>query len=124
MSDFQPGDVRANSTRVAMVEVPRDVLDRRDLAEIKKLSKAAYIRLGQAGPGLVPGPGLQSYDLSVAKNFRFQERYNLRFQTDFFNAFNVANFSGLNVNVSDKAFGTLSSAYPPRNLQMQLKFQF
>jgi hypothetical protein len=56
MSDFQPGDVRANSTRVAMVEVPRDVLDRRDLAEIKKLSKAAYIRLGQAGPGLVPVP--------------------------------------------------------------------
>jgi len=39
-----------------MVEVPRDVLDKRDLAAIKKLSKAAYIRLGQAGPGLVPVP--------------------------------------------------------------------
>ncbi|TQL68202.1 hypothetical protein FB381_2091 [Nocardioides albertanoniae] len=56
MSDFQPGDVRSNSTRVAMVEVPRDVLERRDLAAIKQLSKAAYIRLGQAGPGLVPVP--------------------------------------------------------------------
>ena len=56
MSDFQPGDVRANSTRVAMVEVPRDLLAQRDLAEIKKLSKAAYIRLSQAGPGLVPVP--------------------------------------------------------------------
>ena len=73
---------------------------------------------------MVEGPGLQSYDLSVAKNFRIKERFNLKFQTDFFNAFNVANFTGLNTNASDKAFGTLSSAYPPRNLQMQLKLSF
>ncbi|MDE3167162.1 MAG: carboxypeptidase regulatory-like domain-containing protein, partial [Acidobacteriota bacterium] len=81
-------------------------------------------RFGNVGPGVVPSPGLQSYDLSVAKNFPFRERFNLRFQTDFFNAFNVANFTGLNTNASDKAFGTLTSAYPPRNLQMQLKLTF
>src|SRR4051812_22693137 len=52
------------------------------------------------------------------------EGINLKFQTDFFNAFNVANFTGLDTNVSDRAFGTLSSAYPPRNLQMQLKVTF
>lgn len=85
---------------------------------------AANDRFGNAGPGMLVGPGLQSYDLSVAKNFRVKERMNLKFQTDFFNAFNVANFTSLNVNASDKAFGTLTSAYPPRNLQMQLKFSF
>ncbi len=67
---------------------------------------------------------LQSYDLSVAKNFTVTERFRLRFQTDFFNAFNVANFTSPDVNVSDKAFGTLASAYPPRNLQMALKLTF
>lgn len=81
-------------------------------------------RFGDAGVGLVEGPGLQSYDLSVAKNFRPHEGFNLKFQTDFFNAFNVANFTGMDTNVSDKAFGTLSSAYPPRNMQMQLKLTF
>jgi hypothetical protein len=81
-------------------------------------------RFGNVGPGMVEAPGLQSYDLSIAKNFRMKERYILKFQTDFFNAFNVANFTGLNTNASDKAFGTLTSAYPPRNLQMQLKLSF
>jgi hypothetical protein len=85
---------------------------------------AANDRFGNAGVGSIEGPGLQSYDLSVAKNFRLTERFNLKFQTDFFNAFNVANFNSLNVNASDKAFGTLTSAYPPRNLQMQLKLSF
>ena len=79
---------------------------------------------GNSPVGIVEAPGLQSYDLSIAKNFKIQERFTLKFQTDFFNAFNVANFTGLNVNFSDKAFGTLSSAYPPRNLQMQLKLSF
>jgi len=93
------------------------------------INKAAFTpapndRFGNTGPGNVEGPGLQSYDLSVAKNFRPHEGVNLRFQTDFFNAFNVANFNGLDTNVSDKAFGTLSSAYPPRNMQMQLKLTF
>lgn len=93
------------------------------------ISRAAFTpapnnRFGNVGPGMVPGPGLQSYDLSVAKNFRPREGYNLRFQTDFFNAFNVANFTGLDTNVSDKAFGTLSSAYPPRSIQMQFKLTF
>jgi hypothetical protein len=74
--------------------------------------------------GVIEGPALQSYDLSIAKNFKVREGWNLRFQTDFFNAFNIANFTGLNTNASDKAFGTLSSAYPPRNLQMQMKLTF
>jgi hypothetical protein len=34
------------------------------------------------------------------------------------------NLSGLSVTVTDKAFGTLGSAYPSRNIQMQLKLQF
>jgi hypothetical protein len=93
------------------------------------INKAAFTiapqdRYGNSGVGNVQGPGLQSYDLSVAKDFRMRERFNLRFQTDFFNAFNVANFTGLNVVRTDNAFGTITNAYPARNLQMQLKFTF
>ena len=81
-------------------------------------------RLGNAGFASALGPGLQTYNLAVAKNFKVHEGWNLKFQTDFFNAFNIANFSGLDVNVSDKAFGTLASAYPARQVQMQMKLTF
>ncbi len=50
--------------------------------------------------------------------------FNLRLQGDFFNAFNVANFSGLGTTVDNGGFGTLSSAYPGRNLQLGLKVVF
>lgn len=81
-------------------------------------------RLGNSGLGSVSGPGLQTYNLAVAKNFKVHEGWNLKFQTDLFNAFNISNFTGMNVNSSDKAFGTLSSAYPARQVQMQLKLTF
>src|SRR5215831_4307173 len=93
------------------------------------INKAAFAiapdsRYGNSPVGNIEGPGLQNYDVSVSKNFQMKERFNLRFQTDFFNAFNVSNFTGLNVNLSSSSFGTLSTAYPTRNIQMQLKLSF
>jgi len=81
-------------------------------------------RFGNSPVGNVEGPGLQQYNLSLSKNFRMTERFNLRFQADAFNAFNIANFNGLNVNLSSNQFGTLASAYPPRQLQLQTKLTF
>jgi hypothetical protein len=73
---------------------------------------------------IIEAPGLQSYDLSVAKHFKVTERINLRFQADFYNAPNVANFSGLNTTITSSAYGTMSSAYPPRQIQLALKLAF
>ncbi|MBV8071651.1 MAG: carboxypeptidase regulatory-like domain-containing protein, partial [Acidobacteriaceae bacterium] len=81
-------------------------------------------RYGNLGIDTIEGPGLQSYDLSLAKHFPIQERFDLRVQGDFFNAFNVANFSGLNTTITSTAFGTISSAYPPRQIQLALKLSF
>jgi hypothetical protein len=79
---------------------------------------------GNSGTGIVEGPGLQSYDLSLAKHFAFTERFDLKLQGDFFNAFNITNFSTLNVVTSGGGYGTLSSAYPSRNIQLSLKLSF
>jgi hypothetical protein len=81
-------------------------------------------RWGTSGAGIVEAPGLQSYDMSLAKRFLLTERFNLRLQADFFNAFNIANFTGLNTTVTSNAFGTLNSAYPPRNIQLGMKLEF
>ncbi|MGH9584159.1 MAG: carboxypeptidase regulatory-like domain-containing protein, partial [Bryobacteraceae bacterium] len=85
---------------------------------------AAQGVFGTAGAGDVRGPGLQEYDLSVARFFPIGERMNLQFRADFINAFNHVNFEGPAANISDSNFGTISSAYPPRNIQFGMKFTF
>lgn len=79
---------------------------------------------GTSGVGIVQLPGLQTYDLSAAKSFSITERATVRVQADFFNAFNTANFFGLGTTITSAGFGTLSSAYPGRNLQLGLKLLF
>jgi hypothetical protein len=81
-------------------------------------------RYGNSSVGLVEGPGLQTYDMSLGKYFSLRESVRLRFQADFFNAFNNVNFSGLGTVVTNGGFGTLTSAYPARNLQLGLKLYF
>lgn len=56
MSEFRPGDTRANSTRVTRVEVPRDALEARDLTVVKAACKEAYVALATAGAGFAPIP--------------------------------------------------------------------
>ncbi|HZR28209.1 MAG TPA: carboxypeptidase regulatory-like domain-containing protein [Terriglobales bacterium] len=89
-------------------------------------------RLGNSFPGVVRGPGLYTWDLSLRKQFNIQENWRLRFQTDFFNAFNRANFRfdtltalvANNTNINDGSFGTVTSAGPARNIQFGLKLTF
>jgi hypothetical protein len=93
------------------------------------LNKAAFRAAsngawGNSGIDIIEAPGLQSYDLSVAKHFRLTERINLRLQGDFYNAPNTANFSGLNTTITSSAYGTMASAYPPRQIQLALKLAF
>lgn len=48
---------------------------------------------GTCAPYKFYGPGIQMYDLSLFKQFKFTERYQLQFRTEFFNAFNHPNFA-------------------------------
>ncbi len=81
-------------------------------------------RFGTAATGTVAGPGLALFDASLGKNFLLTERFNLKFQGDFFNALNRTNFNTLNTNLSNANFGTIASANPPRQVQLSLKLSF
>jgi hypothetical protein len=87
---------------------------------------AASLRFGSAGRNILTGPGLNWWDLGVAKNTRFRERYNLQFRAEFFNVFNHANFNqpARVVNVTAPRFGTINSAERPREMQFGLKLEF
>ena len=95
-------------------------------------------RRGTSGRGIIRGPGLQLWDISVRKRFTLRERAKLQFQADLFNAFNRANFRDLATDfgqgVLDPAtgritpgnlnFGTVTNAAPGRNIQFGVKLTF
>jgi hypothetical protein len=81
-------------------------------------------RRGTSSVGIVTGPSLQAWDFSVRKRIRFTENMDLRFQADVFNAFNRANFSSLDTNITSPGFGILNASGPGRSIQFGVRFGF
>lgn len=96
----------------------------------RHLNPAAFARpapgqMGTLGKGSVRGTPITTVDFSLAKNWRFKERYGLQFRTEFFNLFNHTNFIGFNTDISQPgAFGLLNTTQAPREIQLGLKFTF
>jgi nucleoside recognition membrane protein YjiH len=67
-------------------------------------------------------------DLSIFKNFAISERWRVEFRTEFFNAFNRANFNNPSASIaaaSLPSFGkSLSTVGDPREIQFALKLYF
>jgi hypothetical protein len=65
-------------------------------------------------------------DFSAIKQFpMIGERTHLEFRTEFFNAFNHANFSNPTLSENSASFGRiLTTAVNPRVIQLALKFSF
>ena len=77
-------------------------------------------------------PGLNAWDISIQRTFRFGERFGLEFRTSFFNAFNHPNFAEPSPDLStmitatadDGSFDSHFGVGGPRNIQFMLKFSF
>ncbi len=70
--------------------------------------------------------GTKNLDLSLFKNnYIFGEkRWNLQFRAEFFNFLNNVNFGRPNQSINGPAFGVVTSAATPRQIQFALKFLF
>jgi hypothetical protein len=92
---------------------------------------------GSCAPFKFYGPGLQMWDLSLFKQFKFTERWQLQFRAEFFNAFNHPNFAAPNAYIgSPGSFGKVSNTLSPilgndsggpgdpREIQLALKLFF
>ncbi len=65
---------------------------------------------GNTGRNILKGPGMNTWDISLMKNFHvIQERYNLQFRWEMFNAFNHPNFGMPDNTVTDPNFGQITS---------------
>jgi hypothetical protein len=96
---------------------------------------------GNGGRNIILGPGYFNTNLSLMKDFHFTESRYLQFRVEFFNAFNHPNFVGISrltiftqpvapinqpqdTTLDFSQFGTILNAFPPRQVQVALKFYF
>ncbi|HME08786.1 MAG TPA: TonB-dependent receptor [Bryobacteraceae bacterium] len=79
---------------------------------------------GNLGRNAFRAPSLEQWDLAVDKNFRITERIKLQFRAEFFNVLNHTNFGVPNQQSNSSAFGTVTTTYPPRQIQFGLKLLF
>ena len=67
-------------------------------------------RFGNAGVGILEGPGTKTVALGVAKNFRITEGSHLRFESTFTNVLNLTNFAPPSTQLLTSGFGALTAA--------------
>jgi hypothetical protein len=84
----------------------------------------ANYTFGNAGRNILRGPGLQNWDLSLLKNFHFNERIYLQFRAEAFNTFNHPHFYNPDSNFQDGTAGQILGASDPRLLQLAAKIYF
>ena len=83
------------------------------------------VRPGNAGRGVVRGPGFENWDASLAKDFSMHERYKLQFRAEALNATNHPNPNGFgSTNITSTLFGQITTFRAPRRLQLALKLEF
>jgi hypothetical protein len=62
-------------------------------------------------------------DMSLHKDFQLTERFKLQFRSDFINAFNHVQYNAPNPSLGS-TIGQITSAQPPRNIQLALKLYY
>lgn len=88
---------------------------------------------GNSAKTLIRGPGTNNWNISVFKTFPIHESIRLQFRSEFYNAFNHTQFSGLDTGArfdaatgaqANARFGEFTSARSPRQIQFSLRFLF
>src|SRR5262249_37233743 len=79
---------------------------------------------GNAGRGIIDGPGYFTVDLSTAKRTKITEQTSLEFRVEAFNLLNRPNFDLPSRVFNTPGFGQIFTAKDARELQFALKFLF
>jgi hypothetical protein len=86
-------------------------------------------RFGNAGVGILQGPGTEAVSLGIAKGFRITERLHGRFESTFTNVLNHTNFAPPVTAIDSSTFGALTGPQTAENAgnrtgQAALRFDF
>jgi hypothetical protein len=85
----------------------------------------AAFTFGNAGRNSVYGPGMQTLDLALAREFSLTEKTKFQFRAEFFNALNHTNLGTPGRFVNTPQFGTITEAATPgREVQISMRVSF
>ena len=85
---------------------------------------AAYT-FGNVGRNSVYGPGMQTLDLALARDFKIMEQMKFQFRGEFFNALNHTNLGTPDRFVNTPQFGSITQATTPgREVQLSARLSF
>jgi len=88
-------------------------------------STPAAFTFGNAGRNSVYGPGLQTLDLALQREFAITETVNIQLRAEAFNALNHTNLGTPNRFVNTPQFGTITEAATPgREIQLGVRLSF
>jgi hypothetical protein len=110
--------------RIADGNLPADRRSIDRWFDVAAFAPAAQYTFGNAGRGILEGPGNFNVDLGIHRDFPIRERFRVTYRWEMFNAFNRANFNDPNAVTSSGQAGQISSTAPARTMQMALKFVF
>jgi Carboxypeptidase regulatory-like domain/TonB dependent receptor len=84
---------------------------------------------GSSGYDMLRGPAFQDWDMSLQKNTRWSEHYNVQLRADVFNVFNHPNLGTPNSDITSSGAGTITStsgtpSYEARTMEFAVKFTF
>src|SRR5205823_12068134 len=80
---------------------------------------------GDVGRNSVYGPGLQTLDFALVRDFNLTERMKFQFRSEFFNALNHTNLGTPDRFVNTPQFGTITEAATPgRQIQLGARLSF
>jgi hypothetical protein len=90
-----------------------------------QFTQPAVGTFGNCSPQLagLRSPGYFDTDMSLHKDFPITERFRLQFRSDFVNAFNHVQYNAPNMSIGP-TMGQITSAQPPRNIQLALKLYY
>jgi hypothetical protein len=85
----------------------------------------AQYTFGNAGRGILRGPGRTNLDFSVFKQFSVTERFKVQFRGEFFNVLNHPQFDLPNNTIGSPAAGKVTATVgTPRDIQFSLRLAF
>lgn len=79
---------------------------------------------GNAGAGVLRGPGVEVSNMALYKDFDIRERLTVQFRAEYFNVFNHTNPNNPGTTFNSGTFGVITAAQQPRTGQLALKVKF
>jgi hypothetical protein len=118
----------ARSDRAQVIGTPHDphqIGPGNTWLDLSAYAAPALHTFGNAGVGIVRGPGMSRFDLSLAKQFHFSEHKYFELRGEAFNLTNTPIFlSPASQTITSTLFGQIRSSQGERNVQVVGKFYF